>query len=103
MSSSNKIRIILRSHDHALLDRSVLKICEIAKLNNAKIIGPIPVPTHMRSYYVLRSPHIDKKSGEHFSEEIHKRIVDVDNCTPQTMSALMNLNLSAGVDVRVKY
>ncbi len=99
---SQKIRIRLRAFDHNLLDQSTAEIIETAKRTGAKISGPIPLPTVRNRWSVLRSPHVDKKSREQFEMRTHKRLLDILEPTPQTMDALMRLDLSAGVDVEIK-
>ncbi len=99
---NEKIRIKLRSYDSRVLDRSTGEIAETAKRTGAKIIGPIPLPTGKNKYCVLRSPHVDKKSREQFEIRTHKRILDIMDPTPQTVDALMKLDLPAGVDVEIK-
>jgi small subunit ribosomal protein S10 len=99
---NQKIRIKLRAFDHHLLDQSTAEIIETAKKTGAKISGPIPLPTVRNRWSVLRSPHVDKKSREQFEMRTHKRILDILEPTPQTMDALMRLDLSAGVDVEIK-
>lgn len=97
-----KIRIRLRAFDHNLLDQSTAEIIETAKRTGAKVSGPIPLPTVRNRWSVLRSPHVDKKSREQFEMRTHKRLLDILEPTPQTMDALMRLDLSAGVDVEIK-
>jgi len=101
-SNKQKIRIKLRAFDHHILDQSAAEIIETAKKTGAKISGPIPLPTVRNRWSVLRSPHVDKKSREQFEMRTHKRILDILEPTPQTMDALMRLDLSAGVDVEIK-
>src|SRR3569832_1948514 len=97
-----KIRIRLKAYDHKLLDQSAGEIVETAKRTGAKIAGPIPLPTKINKYCVLRSPHTDKKSREQFEIRTHKRLLDILEPTQQTLDALMKLDLSAGVDVEIK-
>jgi small subunit ribosomal protein S10 len=97
-----KIRIRLKAYDYRLLDQSVGEIVETVKRTGAKIAGPIPLPTRISRYTVLRSPHVDKKSREQFEMRVHKRLLDILEPTPETVDALMKLNLSAGVDVEIK-
>jgi small subunit ribosomal protein S10 len=99
---NQRIRIKLRAFDHHILDQSTAEIIETAKKTGAKISGPIPLPTVRNRWSVLRSPHVDKKSREQFEMRTHKRILDILEPTPQTMDALMRLDLSAGVDVEIK-
>ena len=97
-----RIRIRLKSYDHRLLDKSAEQIVECAKRTGASVLGPVPLPTRKRIYCVLRSPHVDKKSREHFETRIHKRLIDINDPTPTTADALMRLDLPAGVDIEVK-
>ncbi|MDP3371863.1 MAG: 30S ribosomal protein S10 [Candidatus Paracaedibacteraceae bacterium] len=96
------IRIRLQAYDHRLLDLSVREIVNTAKRTGAKVRGPIPLPTRMQRYTVNRSPHIDKKSREQFEIRTHKRLLDIVDWLPQTVDALMKLDLAAGVDVEIK-
>jgi len=102
MASATTIRIRLRAFDHQLLDKSVTDIVETAKRTGARVAGPIPLPTHISRYTVLRGPHVDKKSREQFEIRTHKRLLDILEPTQQTLDALMKLDLSAGVDVEIK-
>lgn len=97
-----RIRIRLRSYDHKLLDKSAEQIVDCARRTGASVTGPVPLPTRKRVYCVLRSPHVDKKSREHFETRIHKRLIDINDPTPTTADALMRLDLPAGVDIEVK-
>ncbi len=97
-----RIRIRLKSYDHRLLDRSADQIVETAKRTGAAVCGPVPLPTRKRVYCVLRSPHVDKKSREHFEIRVHTRLIDINDPTPNTADALMRLDLPAGVDIEVK-
>ena len=97
-----KIRIRLKAYDHRLLDQSAGKIVQTANRTGAKASGPIPLPTKISRYTVLRSPHVDKKSREQFEMRVHKRLLDIIDPTPQTVDALMQLDLPAGVDVEIK-
>ena len=97
-----KIRIRLKAYDHRLIDQSTIEIVNTAKQTGAKISGPIPLPTRKNKYTVLRSPHVDKKSREQFEIRTHKRLIDIINPTPQTVDALMKLDLASGVDVEIK-
>ncbi len=99
---AQKIRIKLKAYDHKLLDQSAAEIIETAKRTGARVAGPIPLPTVINKYCVLRSPHIDKKSREQFEIRTHKRLLDILEPTQQTVDALMRLDLSAGVDVEIK-
>ena len=102
MMAGQKIRIRLKAYDHRVLDQSVGEIVETAKRTGARIVGPIPLPTVLNKYTVLRSPHVDKKSREQFEIRTHKRLLDIVEPTPQTVEALMKLDLSAGIDVEIK-
>jgi small subunit ribosomal protein S10 len=99
---ADKIRIRLKAYDHKILDQSLQEIVETVRRTGAKILGPIPLPTKISKYTVLRSPHTDKKSREQFEMRIHKRLIDIINPTPNTVDALMKINLPAGVDVEIK-
>ncbi|HZX35528.1 MAG TPA: 30S ribosomal protein S10 [Thermodesulfobacteriota bacterium] len=99
---SQRIRIRLKGYDHRLLDRSVKEIVETAKRTGARIKGPIPLPTKINKFCVLRSPHVDKKSREQFEIRTHKRLMDIVEPTQHTVDALMRLDLPAGVDVEIK-
>jgi len=97
-----KIRIRLKAYDHKLLDQSTSEIVNTVQRTGAKLAGPIPLPTKIEKYCVLRSPHVDKRSQEQFEIRTHKRLVDILEPTQQTVDALMKLELSAGVDVEIK-
>lgn len=99
---NQKVRIHLKAYDHRILDQSTEEIVETVKRTGAKIAGPIPLPTKKNKYTVLRSPHVDKKSREQFEIRTHKRLIDIIDPTPQTVDALMKLDLAAGVDVEIK-
>ena len=100
--SDQKIKIKLKAYDHKLLDRSVSEIVETTRRTGAKVVGPIPLPTMKNKWTVLRSPHVDKKSREQFEIRTHKRILEILDPTPQTVDALMRLDLSCGVDIEIK-
>ena len=102
MSESQSIRIRLRAYDYRVLDQSTSEIVNTAKRTGAKVCGPIPLPTNIEKYTVLRSPHIDKKSREQFETRTHNRLLDIVEWSPQTVDALMKLDLPAGVDVEIK-
>ena len=102
MITNTKIRIRLKAYDHKLLDQSVSDIVDTATKTGAKVVGPIPLPTRISKYTVLRSPHIDKKSREQFEIRTHKRLMDIMEPTQQTVDALMKFDLSPGVDVEIK-
>ena len=97
-----KIRIRLKAYDHKLLDQSAREIADTARRTGARVAGPIPLPTKINKYTVLRGPFIDKKSREQFEMRTHKRLLDIVDPTPQTVDALMKLDLAAGVDVEIK-
>ncbi|MCX7675510.1 MAG: 30S ribosomal protein S10 [Bdellovibrionaceae bacterium] len=99
---NQRIRIRLKAFDHKLLDQSTREIVETAKQTGAKVVGPIPLPTKISRYTVLRSPHVDKKSREQFEIRTHKRLLDIVDPTQQTIDQLMKLDLSAGVDAEIK-
>jgi small subunit ribosomal protein S10 len=99
---NQKIRIRMKAFDHKLLDQSTTDIVDTAKRTGAKVVGPIPLPTVINKYCVLRSPHVDKKSREQFEIRTHKRLLDILEPTQQTVDALMKLDLSAGVDVEIR-
>ena len=96
------IRICLRAYDHRILDYSTNEIVMTAKRTGARVRGPVPLPNRIERFTVLRSPHMDKKSREQFELQTHKRLVDILDCPPQTVDALMKLELAAGVDVEIK-
>ena len=100
--AEQKIRIRLKAYEHKLLDQSAVEIVDTVKRTGAKVVGPIPLPTIINKYCVLRSPHVDKKSREQFEMRTHKRLLDILEPTQQTVDALMRLDLSAGVDVEIK-
>ena len=99
---NEKIRIRLKAFDHRALDKSTREIVDIAKRTGARVSGPVPLPTRINKYTVLRSPHVDKKSREQFEVRTHKRLVDILEPTPQTVDALMKLDLPAAIDVEIK-
>jgi small subunit ribosomal protein S10 len=102
VTNSQKIRIRLKAYDHRLLDQSTKEIVDTAKRTGARVAGPIPLPTEINKFCVLRSPHVDKKSREQFEMRTHKRLLDILEPTQQTIDALMKLDLAAGVDVEIK-
>ena len=99
---NEKIRIRLKAYDYRVLDQSTTEIVDTAKRTGASIAGPVPLPTKINKFTVLRSPHVDKKSREQFEIRTHKRLLDILEPTQQTLDALMKLDLSAGVDVEIK-
>ena len=100
--STQKIRIRMKAYDYRLLDQSAGEIVDTALRTGANVAGPIPLPTSINKYTVLRGPHIDKKSREQFEIRTHKRLIDILDPTAQTVDALMKLELAAGVDVEIK-
>src|ERR1700722_3373455 len=102
MIDNQNIRIRLKAFDHRVLDQSTKEIVSTAKRTGARVRGPIPLPTRINKFTVLRSPHVDKKSREQFEISTHKRLLDILEPTQQTLDALMKLDLSAGVDVEIK-
>lgn len=102
MINTQKIRIRLKGYDHKLIDQSTGEIVETAKRTGATVAGPIPLPTSVNKFCVLRGPHVDKKSREQFEMRTHRRLLDILEPTQQTIDALMKLELSAGVDVEIK-
>ncbi len=100
--NNQNIRIRLKAFDHRILDQSTSEIVNTARRTGAQVRGPIPLPTRIEKFTVLRSPHIDKKSREQFESRTHKRLLDIVDPTPQTVDALMKLDLAAGVDVEIK-
>ena len=100
--NGQRIRIKLRGFDYRVIDQSASDIVDTAKRTGAQVKGPIPLPTRIERYTVLRSPHIDKKSREQFETRTHKRLIDIIEPTPQTVEALMKLDLASGVDVEIK-
>ena len=99
---NEKIRIRLKAFDYRILDTSTHEIVDTARRTGARVVGPIPLPTRINKFTVLRSPHVDKKSREQFEIRTHKRLLDILEPTQQTLDALMMLDLSAGVDVEIK-
>jgi len=102
MLESQNIRIRLKAFDYRILDQAAGEIANTAKRTGASVRGPIPMPTRIEKYTVLRGPHIDKKSREQFETRTHKRLLDIVEPTPQTVDALMKLDLAAGVEVEIK-
>lgn len=97
-----KIRIRLKAYDHKLLDQSAIDIVDTARKTGARIVGPVPMPTKINKFCVLRSPHVNKKSREQFEIRTHKRMMDILDPSQQTVDSLMKLDLSPGVDVEIK-
>ena len=102
MVTRQKVRIILKEFDHKMLDLSAGQIVETAERTGARIAGPVPLPTHIRRFCVIRSPHVDKDSREHFEIRTHKRLIDILDPTSKTIDSLTRLNLPAGVDISIK-
>ena len=100
--SNQNIRIRLKAFDHRVLDQSTSEIVNTARRTGARVRGPIPMPTRIEKFTVLRSPHIDKKSREQFEIRTHRRVLDIVDPTPQTVDARMKLDLAAGVDIEIK-
>ena len=100
--TGQKIRVSLKSYDYKLLDKSVSEIVDTVKRTGAMVAGPVPLPTKISKFCVLRSPHVDKKSREQFEIRTHKRLIDILEPTQQTVDALMKLDLAAGIDVEIK-
>ncbi|MDN3515047.1 MAG: 30S ribosomal protein S10 [Candidatus Brocadia sp.] len=97
-----KIRIRMEAYDHRILDQSALEVVETAKRTGAKVFGPVPLPTRIERYTVLRSPHVDKKSREQFEIRTHKRLIDIFEPTAKTMDALNKINMPAGIEIKIK-
>jgi len=102
MAASQKIRIRLKAYDHDIVDQSTQKIVETVLRTQATIKGPVPLPTEKHRYTVVRSPHKDKDSREHFEMRIHKRLIDILEPSPKTVDSLQRLELPAGVDIEIK-
>jgi len=98
----NKIRIRLKAYDHRVLDQSAKRIVETAERTGARVVGPVPLPTRLERFTVMRGPYIDKDSQEHFEIRTHKRLIDVLDPDSKTIDTLMRLNLPAGVDIEIK-
>ena len=99
---AQSIRIRLKAFDHEIIDQSTKKIVETVTRTDATVRGPIPLPTAKHRYTVIRGPHVDKDSREHFEIRTHKRLIDIHSPTPKTVDALMRLDLPAGVDIEIK-
>jgi small subunit ribosomal protein S10 len=97
-----KIRIKLKAYDHRILDQSAVQIVEAAERTGAAVVGPVPLPTHIKKFCVIRSPHVDKDSREQFEIRTHKRLIDIMDPTTKTIDAMTTLNLPAGVDIEIK-
>ena len=101
-SKGQKIRIRLKAYDHEIIDQSTKKIVETVVRTQAKVRGPVPLPTEIRRYCVIRSPHVDKDSREHFEMRTHKRLIDIIDPTPKAVDSLMRLDLPADVNIEIK-
>jgi small subunit ribosomal protein S10 len=101
-TKQNRVRIRLQSYDHRLIDMSASKIVDVVKNSNATLVGPIPLPTRRRIFCVLRSPHVNKKSREHFEIRVHKRLIDIIDPGADLVSQLSKVDLPAGVDIEVR-
>jgi small subunit ribosomal protein S10 len=97
-----KIRVRLKSYDHRVIDEASKKILETTLATGAQVIGPVPLPTHVKSFTVLASPHVDKNAQEHYEIRTHKRVLDIINPTSKTIDSLMHLELPAGVSIQIK-
>ncbi len=102
MAVAQKIRIKLRAFDHRVLDQSAEKIVSVVRKSGARVSGPVPLPTNRKLFCVIRSPHIDKESMEHFEIRTHRRLIDILDPTQKTVDELMHLDLPAGVDIEIK-
>jgi small subunit ribosomal protein S10 len=102
VATQQKIRIRLKAYDHEVIDQSARKIVDTATRTGAKVAGPVPLPTERSVYCVIRSPHKDKDSREHFEMRTHKRLIDILDPTPKTVDSLMRLELPAGVHIEIK-
>jgi len=102
MATGQRIRVRLRAYDHEVIDQSTKKIVETVLRTNAKVRGPVPLPTDRHRFCVIRGPFKDKDSREHFEMRVHKRLVDIVDPTPKTVDALQRLDLPAGVDIEIK-
>lgn len=100
--ASNKLRIYLKAYDHTLLDQSAKRIAETAKKSGAEVAGPMPLPTKIKKYTVLRSVHVNKDSREQFEMRVHRRMVEINNSNPKTIASLTAVNLPAGVGIEIK-
>lgn len=102
MVAKSKIRIRLKAYDHRMLDQSARRIVDTAERTGARVVGPVPLPTHIERFTVMRGPFIDKDAQEHFEIRTHKRLIDVLDPDSKTIDTLMRLNLPAGVDIEIK-
>jgi len=102
MATTGRIRVRLKSYDYKVLDQTAEEILDVVLQSGAKVVGPVPLPTHIERFTVIRGPHIDKRSQEAFEQRTHKRLLDIHSPTPKTLDSLSNLDLPAGVSVEVK-
>ena len=102
MVTGQKIRIRLKAYDHEIVDQSARKIVQTVKRTQAEVRGPVPLPTERHRFTVIRSPHKDKDSREHFEMRIHKRLLDIVNSSAKTVDSLQRIDLPAGVDIEIK-
>ena len=102
MVTSQRIRIVLKAFDHRILDQSAGQIVEAAERTGARVTGPVPLPTSIKRFCVIRSPHIDKDSREHFELRTHNRLIDILEPSPKTIDSLTRLNVPAGVHISMK-
>lgn len=101
-TNRQRIRIVLKAFDHRMIDQSAEQIVEAAERTGARVAGPIPLPTSIKRFCVIRSPHVDKNSREHFEMRTHKRLIDILGPTSKTIDAMSRLNMPAGVDISIK-
>ncbi|UCH34277.1 MAG: 30S ribosomal protein S10 [Armatimonadota bacterium] len=101
-TAADKIRIRLKAFDHRILDQSAVRIVDTARRTGAQVSGPVPLPTEINRFCVIRSPHVDKESMEHFEMRTHKRLIDILEPSPRTIDALMKIDLPGGVDIEIK-
>lgn len=101
-TNKQRIRIRLKAYDHDILDQSAIKIVGTAQRSGAKVVGPVPLPTEKKRWTILKSPHVNKRGGEHFEMRTHKRLIDIVDPPVSTVDALMKLDLPAGVDIEIK-
>lgn len=102
MAVTNKIRIYLKTYDHKVLDQSAMMIVDSVRKTGASISGPVPLPTEINKFCVLRSPHVDKDSREQFEIRTHKRLIDIHDPSAETVESLMQMNLPSGVNIEIK-
>ena len=100
--ANQKIRIKLKAYEHSIIDQSAARIVEVAKRTGSRVSGPIPLPTERNLYCVVKGPHVNKDSREQFEMRTHKRLIDIQRPTPQTVDALTKLDLPAGVEIEIK-